>query len=380
MKKRKKNNQFTIAIEVTNTDLVMVRTDSVDQNQECAIRTKTIRWRDKSLSLLSEIGIRELQAGFQALVNEEKLEGQTVRLVIGGEYCVARVIAGSAERIKHELDELSERSDHYIALGTGEKIIATHIRQIDARHQHAICIIANRKNVELIVETAIQSALTVELVEPSLVALSRCLGHMGDDDLKPVLILNLSKDALEIGISHKGNLILDYRPGGQHVKDSSSSSDPVKRVANHLARLQRYCERFYRFTTGELNQLFLCGNHEEVLDTHQNTIQNDRLNVSILDVNSIDSKFKFVDTKYNSSCCAALGSCLLEKQKEPRQFELKFIGCTRERRSDRSEKRNNENMLADDRSRIDHCGVMGNSNTQRLRSGTAGRGDYKFAP
>ena len=207
MSKRKKVSKATIAIEVTNSDLILVRVDSDKKDEIRLIHSKCIRWRDKSHNLLSDLGRRELEAGFQALVEGENLEGCRVRLALGGNYCVTRVVAGTAERIKHELDEITERSEHYIALGTGQKTITTHIRQLDARNQHALCVVANRKNLELIVQTATKAGVQVELVEPSLVALCRCLGRKGCDTKRPVLILDLGDQASAIGISHQGNLI-----------------------------------------------------------------------------------------------------------------------------------------------------------------------------
>src|SRR6185295_1589179 len=104
----------------------------------------------------------------------------------------------------------------------------------DARHQHALFTVTNERVLHTITGAAQAAGLVVETVEPALVALARAAGHTGQDADQPVMLVNLGEQRFEVGITHRGQLLLDYRPGGR------SASDNVSEVLQlHLARLDR---------------------------------------------------------------------------------------------------------------------------------------------
>ena len=82
------------------------------------------------------------------------------------------------EVVRRELAQLEERSALYLSLGTGPKALAASVRQIDARHQHALLTVANKKTLETIVAAADRLGIEIDTIEPSLVAMSRCVGSI----------------------------------------------------------------------------------------------------------------------------------------------------------------------------------------------------------
>ena len=68
--------------------------DSADR-----IVTRSIRWRKEATSLNTDQGILELTEAVRTLVTDERLSGAKVRIALGGEFCVTRVITGPCPRL-----------------------------------------------------------------------------------------------------------------------------------------------------------------------------------------------------------------------------------------------------------------------------------------
>ena len=301
----KQTASTVVAIEIRHSTLVMARIEPAGADAARRVHTRSVRWREKANSLYGEQGVRELTAALRTLVVEEKLAGTPVALTLNGDYCVIRVVTGSTERVRRELALLEERSELYLSLGTGRKSLATSIYELDARHQHALLAVTNGKTLQAIVQIAADVGLAVTLVEPSLVALCRLLGHTGRDAEEPVLIIAFGKNGVELGISHQGQLLLDYRPGGR-----TAHGDVADIVLRHLARLRRYCDRYYRYAQGKLSRVYLCGAADLVESALARFQQQDELTAEVLDPAGIDPKWKFTEASPDSILCAALGTCV----------------------------------------------------------------------
>src|SRR5687767_4245749 len=74
---------------------LVVRGGGTDSNDK--VLTRSIRWRNEASSLHTERGLEELTSAFRTLVSDERLAGARVRIALGGEYCVTRVITGPTE-------------------------------------------------------------------------------------------------------------------------------------------------------------------------------------------------------------------------------------------------------------------------------------------
>ncbi len=121
--------------------------------------TRSIRWRKEANSLHTEQGIVELTEAFRTLVTEERLAGAKVRIALGGEFCVTRVITGPTEDVRREFAELEERSLRYLTLGPGPKALAGNTQQLDARHQHALLAVANQRTLDHFMQIARQRSI-----------------------------------------------------------------------------------------------------------------------------------------------------------------------------------------------------------------------------
>jgi hypothetical protein len=247
-----------------------------------------------------------LTAALKALVAAEKLTGAMVRFSLSGEFCVTRVLTGTADRVRRELKQLEDRSQRYLTLGTGEKALAGSIRQIDARHQHALLTVTNQKTLETLMHVATTVGIKIDRVEPSLVALCRVIGQLEYDKNQPTMILQLDEKGVELGISHGGQLLLDYRPGGREVHDEVADI-----VAQHLARLQRYCFRYFRFAQGELNKIFLCGTDDAVEKVRAGFAKQPQLQVEVLNLAALEPRLRFSSGTPSSDLASAVGTCLI---------------------------------------------------------------------
>lgn len=304
-RKTKNSAGSVVAIEIRHSTLVLARIEPAGADGTRRVHTRSVRWREKANSLHGERGVRELSAALRTLVVEEKLAGTPVSLTLNGDYCVIRVVTGSTDRVRRELALLKDRSELYLSLGKGRKSLATSIYELDARHQHALLAVTNGKTLEAIVQIAADVGLEVPLVEPSLVALCRLLGHTGRDADQPALIIAFGKNGVELGISHQGQLLLDYRPGGR-----TAHGDVADIVLRHLSRLRRYCDRYYRYAEGKLSRVYLCGAPGLVESALARFQEQDELTAEVLDPNGIDPKWQFTEASPDSVLCAALGTCV----------------------------------------------------------------------
>ncbi|MCH8922963.1 MAG: PilN domain-containing protein [Planctomycetes bacterium] len=300
--KRSTHSRSTVGIEICRSHLHLAR---LIAGQPTLVRTRSVRWRHDAASMLSDQGERELRAGMKAIVSQEKLHGQRVSLAFNGDFCVTRVLTGSADEVRRELAQLEERSSLYLSLGTGPKALAASVRQIDVRHQHALLTVANKKTLETIVSAVNQLGIEIDTIEPSLVALSRCVGRIGRDASRPVLIVMLNESGVELGITYQGQLILDYRPGGRSAKEGVAMI-----VTNHLARLQRYCQRHYGYTEGQLDHVILCGTDDAIAPVRMDLEREEHITVEVLDLADVDADWEFAEETIGSEVSAALGVCL----------------------------------------------------------------------
>ena len=306
MSRSAKNHPGSVtAIEVRHSSLAMARMEPIREDGTRGIHTTLVPWRSESRSLQSDQGMRELNAGMKTLVAREKLAGTKVALTLTGDYCVTRTVTGATEHVRRELAMIEERSEMYLSLGTGPKSVATSIHNLDARHQHAVLTIANSNTLDTVLKAAGDAGLEVDLVEPSLVGLCRLLGCTGRDTDEPVLVIGISENGVEVGISHRGQLLLHYRPAGRSAPDEVADA-----VIRHLSRLRRYCDRYYGYAQGRLSQVFICGTTEPVYAAVAKFNAHGELSVEILTPDSIDPNWHFVSQDAKPILSAAVGTCL----------------------------------------------------------------------
>jgi hypothetical protein len=268
--------------------------------------TRSVQWRKEASSLHSDRGVQELTAAFRTLVSDERLAGATVRIALGGEFCVTRVVTGPSEDVRREFAELEERSLRYLTLGPGPKALAGNVQQLDARHQYALLAVANQKTLDVLMSIAESVNLRIEAIEPSLIALSRAQAFLPAGFQDACLLIQVDEGAAELGICHRGRLLLDYRPGGR-----ANADNVAEVVALHLSRLERYLQRYHSYLDSPLNRVYLTGDAAAVERARLKFAQLPQFTVEVLDPSGLQENWRHVAEPPGTNLAAALGTALL---------------------------------------------------------------------
>jgi Tfp pilus assembly protein PilN len=318
--RRRGSDPRTAAFEVCRTHLHLALVVHTGGDESNKVVTRSIPWRVESTSLYSDAGVEELTQAFRTLVTEEKLAGATVRIALGGEFCVTRVVSGSSDEVRRELAELEERSHRYLTLGPGRKILASSVQQLDARHDHALLTVANQRTLEALLAIADTVGLQLATIEPSLVALSRAQARLRGGCQDACLVIQLDAGAqdgksdlgagsrAELGICHGGRLLLDYRPGGH-----TDSTNIASIVAQHLTRVQRYLDRGHPYLKIPVRQVYLAGDPAAVVRALQQFARFKQFQVTVLDPAELDADWNVVSEPPGPELAAALGTALLDE-------------------------------------------------------------------
>ena len=285
--------------------MALVARNSGGEGNTDRVVTRSIRWRKEASSLNTEQGVRELTAAFRTLVAEERLAGAKVRIALGGEFCVTRVITGPTEDVRREFAELEDRSLRYLTLGPGPKALAGNIQQLDARHQHAVLAVANQLTLDHLMQIADAVGLQIESIEPSLIALSRTQAQLKDACKDACLIIQLDEDVAELGVCHNGRLLLDYRPGGH-----TNAGNVAALVAQHLSRLQRYIERYHSYLDAPLRHVYLAGDVEAVARAKEEFSKLPNFELHVLEPADIDMPWNHAAEMPGTDLAAALGTAM----------------------------------------------------------------------
>jgi Tfp pilus assembly protein PilN len=312
MNKKQKNGAVRLAaIELNATALnVCVRHTRADG--QANVQTLSLPWRHSATALHSELGVAELTETLKRIATDLRLQGAETWMSLAGDYCVTRVVTGSEEHVRHELAELEARSELYISLGHGPKALAGSIRQIDARQRHALLSVVNQKTLDILNQAASQAGLQLERIEPSLVSICRLVGKMQVDAESPVLVMHVGEKGSDLGISHRGVLLLDYRPAG------AESAEAVGGIVNrHLARLQRYCQRYARVSGAKLQNVYLAGPPGAVAAVADAIRTQGDLTVHVLDnATAIDDTSQWDNAAPAWSLAVPVGMALLQHEQD----------------------------------------------------------------
>jgi hypothetical protein len=268
--------------------------------------TRSVRWRNQAASLHTELGVTELTAAFRTLVNEERLAGAKIRIALGGEFCVTRVVTGLTDEVRREFAALEERSHRYLTLGAGRKALSPCVQQLDARHQHAMLTVTGQRTLDLFFQIAADVGVQIESIEPSLVALSRTQATLRDGCRDACLLIQLDEAGAELGICHQGRLLLDYRPGGTTGADNIAAV-----VGQHLFRLQRYVSRYHNYLDKPLRHVYLTGDPAAVERARARFAALRQLEVHVLDPVELDIEWQHAAEPPGTEMAAVLGTALV---------------------------------------------------------------------
>jgi hypothetical protein len=279
---------------------IVIRTPDGDK-----LVTRSVRWRHEAPSLHTDLGVKELTDAFRTLIGEERLIGAKIRIALGGEFCVTRIVTGSTDEVRREFAGLEERSLRYLTLGPGRKALSRSFQQLDARHQHAMLTVTSQRTLNLLMEVAAAVGVQIESIEPSLIALSRAQAGLRNGCQGACLLIQLDESAAELGICHRGRLLLDYRPGGHTGTENIAAV-----VGQHLFRLQRYLSRYHSYLDTPLRHIYLTGDPAAVEIARQKFARLPQLDVKVLDPSDLNAEWQHEADAPATQMAAAIGMAL----------------------------------------------------------------------
>lgn len=247
------DNRPVLALQIGHTK---VRALTFRQAEGEIIESRSLEedWQDGGLVLSSPEGRRGLHAAVRKVLQQMPKNVDSAYLALSGEFCVTRVVSDTNENVMHEVREIESRSSLYLSLGHGPKVAAGNIVQQDPRHQHATVSVVHRETVETILEVTRSLGLSVIAIEPTVISLCRLMGAMRLDQDAPALLVCPGQSGVEIAISFRGQLYLDYRPAGIQQQEEIAEV-----LVHHLERLQRYCRRHARVMNRSIESVYLSG-------------------------------------------------------------------------------------------------------------------------
>lgn len=259
LKKQSKRNHsdHQVTLEISHSDVAMAIVSGAADSRK--LKGHRVKWLDTAASLAKEEAVEELATVLTTLVERERLHGAKVKIALSSDFCVTRVVAGENERVTSELRNLNDRSDQYLLLGAGQKAVAESSRTIDAKQSQAWLTVTNANILKHAVQAVNQAGMQISHIEHDMVAVCRAIGRMRGSDEAPVIVTKMIDRGVVLGVCYDGQLLFDYRPGGV---DSKARVGEI--VQRHLERIQRYCTRQFRFASGEINTVFVCGSEADV--------------------------------------------------------------------------------------------------------------------
>jgi hypothetical protein len=274
------------------------------------LHSKRVNWDNESGSAFASINRADVVTRLREMIGEEKYAGTSTQLVLSGDFCVTRTVAGTREQVERELRELRERCALYISLGQGPKSFAESVRTIDAKRAQGSMTVTNQESLSAVTEAARDAGFKVKTIEHSLVALSRAVGHAGLDAKLPVIIVELNQRGIDLGISYQGRLLLDYRPGGL-TRMPGEQRQLADIILKHLGRIRRYCHRYFQYSGGKLSQVVLCGQDEEIEALQQHFQEATDLQTTVLHPREVCPNWSFEGSQADDgSLLPSLGALL----------------------------------------------------------------------
>lgn len=316
-------------VEIAGSELrVAVLKRSTDDRPD-RVEALSLTWRKEASHLNTEEGLIELSVALRDLVESKNLQTSSFHFVLGGELCITKAVHGAMDVVRNELKQIEDRSQLYLSLGPGEKVMVASVRPIDARHQYAVGSVCNRGTLNAVNTAAQRAGIQIETIEPALVSVSRVAGRLKDAPTEPYLLMYVDDNSVEVGVCHQGRILLDYRPGG---RTDPSEIGPV--VHTHMNRLQRHVGRQLNTAPPTLSRVYLCGCNRVIAKALASFAPYKNLNVKEIRPDSIQATWELDDQVEGSAIVPALGALLCTylsaEERDAPNFMRHIIASTRE--------------------------------------------------
>lgn len=228
------------------------------QGQSKTIRPLTVKWRNEATTLHSELGRAELSSALQKFAREENLQGQSVSVVLEGEFCITRHVRGSEQAVEDSLSDLETRSARYLLLGQGTKVAARLIQQSEDQPGQGLLTVANIKTINALVAAASSAGLEITSVGSSLVMVAQLMERLYEDS-SGGLVVRPREGGADLAIVDHGQLLLDARPPKKMDNDELSDY-----IGGRFALLERYFARYALTESRDLQRIFVLGDSQTV--------------------------------------------------------------------------------------------------------------------
>jgi hypothetical protein len=283
---------------------VLVVVERSNNQQDLAI-CRSLAWRLEAERLHSPQGAKELTAALTKLVSEERLAGAEAEVLLSSELCVTRAVTGVVDDVQRETASLRERSQLYLSLGPGKKVIASSSTPLDARHAHAMLTVATEQTLQIISQAVESAGMELSAIRSAQVTLARAVQRVLGPDAAASLVVGVDGGNIELGIMSRGRLFLDYRPGGDaHVDDLAGL------LGQHHTRLERYCHRHHGLAGSNLTNVIVSGQPDEAKPALENLETLKFLHSSLLDLQGAELPWELRGESLAPEMAAAVGAAL----------------------------------------------------------------------
>ncbi len=303
--RQRNGGEVTAVVEIAQQDLRLAVLQQSADDRSDRVKSDIVTWNLEGSPLNSESGVDDLSRALVKLVDQNDLQDANFHFVLGGELCVTKSVRGTTEQVRDELRQIEERSQLYLSLGTGEKVVATNSRSLDARHRCAVASVCNHKTLETLQIAAGRAGIQIDSIEPALVSLCRVIGRLEDVPDEPCLIVHCDHKVAKVGVCFQGQLMLDYRPGGH-----SCSEGIARLVHSHLNRLQRHCDRTLKKSLPSIRRVYFCGEREAVQQSMSAFAEFEKFDVKEIHPSAIQASWQLKEGVERSSLVPALGNLL----------------------------------------------------------------------
>jgi hypothetical protein len=266
---------------------------------------RSMPWRIDAESLHTSQGAHELTAAISKLAGEERLAGGGVEILLGSDLCVTRAVTGVADEVQRDTAALRERSQLYLSLGPGKKVIASSSTPLDARHAHALLTVATEKTLQVLLQAIESAGMELAAIRSAQVCLARAVQFADDAAQGASLVIGVDSDRVELGVISGGRLFLDYRPGGD-----TRVGQLADLLGQHHARLQRYCQRHHGLKGDKLTHVVVSGASDEAQRAAASLASLRHLEVQLLDLASTSLPWEHRGDELSPDMAAAVGAAL----------------------------------------------------------------------
>ncbi|MEN1680102.1 MAG: PilN domain-containing protein [Planctomycetota bacterium] len=301
-----------VVIHLSRTELHVALTVRDAHGEAEVLHVTSVCWAEPDTRLPSQQAFEALASTLKQVVSKERLSGAATSMVLGSDLCVTRVAAGPTAEVRTALDEIDDRCQMYLSLGAGPKTIAISRQNLDARHERAVVSVARQETVEQLLQVVENAGLELVHVEAEAIAAARVHGALHPGDEKPVMIVQFDGDGFDIAVSHRGVLLLDYRPGA-----GAPGAKVTSVLRQHHARLQRFCQRQLMDFKLKLDTVYLTGQVDRVEAAAAEFNAGSDYRASVLDTESARTAWNRAPDRLGPEHALLLGRAMREIDAAP---------------------------------------------------------------